>query len=321
MWTAVALWILTCGGAAIYIAWAAQLAARGTPVWVLAIGALALYLVLIFLFTACYFVLAWFCRARRPREAQIGVAATLRLVANEYRALIGTARRMMFYRLLVRDPPSPTSAPAPVLLLHGVLCNAGVWLRMSRVLAAERIAPVYAMSYGPPLASIDLFADQLATKIDAILAATGARTVVIVSHSMGGLVALAYCKKFGAAKIGRLISLGTPYHGSVHARFCPGECLQQIRPQSRWLDQLYATPFALPPVYSIWSWHDSMVAPQTSAMLAGAENIALLGVGHNALLADRGAADEVVALIRGAQADPVTNGSPASIARTPLPPA
>ena len=321
MWTATALWILMCGGAAIYIAWAASLAARGVPVSLLAIGALALYLALILIFTAIYFSVAWIYRARRPREAQIGVAATLSLFANEYRALAGSARRMMFYRLLVRDPPSPPPAATPVLLLHGVLCNAGVWLRMSRVLAAARIAPVYTMSYGPPLASIELFADQLAAKIDAILAATGARSVVVVAHSMGGLVALAYFRRFGAAKVRRLISLGSPYHGSVHARFCPGVCLAEIRPGSRWLDLLHATPFALPLVFSIWSWHDSMVAPQTSAMLAGAENIALTGVGHNALLADRDAAAKVVALIRQAQDEAVTSGSPASVARTPSPPA
>ena len=38
---------------------------------------------------------------------------------------------------------------------------------------------------------------------------------------------------------------------------------------------------------SIWSWHDSMVAPQTSGRLRCAENIELVGVGHNALLSDR----------------------------------
>jgi pimeloyl-ACP methyl ester carboxylesterase len=308
MWTATALWILTCGGAAIYIACAAHLAARGAPIWVLAIGAVALYLVLILVFTASYFGLAWIYRARRPREAQIGVAATLSLLANEYRVLAGSARRMMFYKLLVRDPPSPSRSATPVLLLHGVLCNAGVWLRLSRVLAAASVAPVYTMSYGPPLASIELFADQLAAKIDSILATTGARALVVVSHSMGGLVALAYCRKFGAAKIRRLISMGTPYHGSVHARFCPGVCLQQIRPASRWLDQLHASSFALPPVFSIWSWHDSMVAPQTSAVLAGAENITLVGVGHNALLADRGAAAKVVALIREARDEAEAGG-------------
>ena len=76
MWTATALWILTCGGAAIYVAWAASLAARGVPVWLLAIGALALYLALILIFTAIYFGVAWIYRARRPRE-RLGIKRQL----------------------------------------------------------------------------------------------------------------------------------------------------------------------------------------------------------------------------------------------------
>jgi hypothetical protein len=41
------------------------------------------------------------------------------------------------------------------------------------------------------------------------------------------------------------------------------------------------------PIVSIWSRHDSMVAPQASSVLACAENVAFFGVGHNALLADQ----------------------------------
>ena len=37
---------------------------------------------------------------------------------------------------------------------------------------------------------------------------------------------------------------------------------------------------------SIWSWHDSMVAPQTSSELPGAVDVTIVGVGHNALLGD-----------------------------------
>jgi len=73
------------------------------------------------------------------------------------------------------------TAPAalPVLLLHGVLCNAGVWRRVARFLAARGVTPVYALSYGPPLASIELFADQTAARIDALLAATGVRPKLV----------------------------------------------------------------------------------------------------------------------------------------------
>ena len=81
--------------------------------------------------------------------------------------------------------------------------------------------------------------------------------------------------------------IGAPQAGSVHARLFPGVSLSQIRPGSAWLAGLNAAP--LPPslpVVSIWSWHDSMVAPQLSARLPGVRDVELAGVGHNALLTD-----------------------------------
>jgi len=59
-------------------------------------------------------------------------------------------------------------------------------------------------------------------------------------------------------------------------------------PGNAWLAELNrdeAKPSAVP-ITSIWSRHDSLVAPQASGELACAENIALVGVGHNALLND-----------------------------------
>ena len=148
-------------------------------------------------------------------------------------------------------------------------CNAGALNGLRRHLVARDIGPVYTLSYGPPLASIELFADQLAARVDAILRATGAARVAIVGHSMGGLVARAYLRRYGAAKVRSVMTLGTPHHGSVHARFFPGDCLAQLRPGNAWLADLNRTEGSPPTVrfVSLWSWHDSMVAPQTSARL------------------------------------------------------
>jgi len=191
---------------------------------------------------------------------------------------------MAMYRFLPGDPP-PRSADAPVLLLHGVLCNAGSMHDLRVALVARGVGPVYTLSYGPPLASIDSFIDQLAGKIDAILAATGARQVAIVGHSMGGLIARAYLRRHGPQRVGTVITIGTPHKGSVHAWLFPGVSLGQLRPSNAWLAELgRARPSKEVRIVSIWSWHDSMVAPQTSAELAGAENIALAGIGHNALV-------------------------------------
>lgn len=324
MWTAFSAALLIAGGTAIYAGWALTMAAKGTPTVLLLLGGPLVYCAIVFVITLVYFAAAWIYRAERPPQAQIGTVATLRLIGNEYRALLGSAGRVIFYKLLVRDP-APQPSHSPVLLLHGVLCNAGVWSRFARRLKACGVHPVYTVSYGPPLASIDLFAEQLAEKIDDILLETGASSVVVVAHSMGGLVALAYCRRYGDEKIRRLISLATPYHGSVHASCFPGVCLTELRPESRWLRQLYHREFPLPPISSIWSWHDSMVAPQTSCKLEGAQNISLVAVGHNAILADAGAFRRALALIRAEQAHAetedrelaLTSESLASIAQTP----
>jgi triacylglycerol esterase/lipase EstA (alpha/beta hydrolase family) len=254
---------------------------------VLSLAAIPLgYLAVMLVLTAAYFALAWFFRARRPPEVRIGVRGTLRLVWREYLALAGAVPRLVLHRRLVRDSPA-WGVDAPVVLVHGVLCNAGIWARFMRFLRRSGIDGVFALSYGPPLASIEDFASQLARKIDEALAATGARQVVVVAHSMGGLVTRAYLRRHGRAKVARVLTIGTPHHGSVFASCFPGVSLAQMRLGNPWLASLNATP--LDPALrfvSLWSWHDSMVAPQTSSELPGAVDVPLIGIGHNALLAD-----------------------------------
>ena len=286
MWTAVSLWIGSLAGVAIYGFVASRYVAAGSPVASWLLGVVVLYFGLVGVLCAIYFSIAWFWRARRPREVRIGARATLRLLWREYRTLAGAAPRMMLYGWLVRDPP-PARVEIPALLLHGVLCNAGVWMRMSRFLTRCGITGLYSLSYGPPLASIDTFADQVAAKIDAVLGATGARSMMIISHSMGGLVVRAYMRKYGIGKIARVLTIGAPHHGSMHAWLMLGTSLAQMRPGNPWLASLNREQIdpALRFV-SLWSWHDSMVAPQTSSELPGAIDVSMIGIGHNALLGD-----------------------------------
>jgi pimeloyl-ACP methyl ester carboxylesterase len=302
MWSAFAIAATFVAGGLVYTAWAWRAMARGMPAWAVVLGVPVVYFALLALFVAAYFVLAWIYRAPRPPRARIGFIGTLWLVAAEYWTLAGAPVRMLLYRQLVRDPP-PAPAALPVLLLHGVLCNAGVWATFVRRFRAAGVQPAYALSYGPPLASIELFAEQVARRIAAIRAATGAAQVMLVTHSMGGLVALAYLRRYGNAHVRRLVAIGAPFAGSVHAGFMVGASLSQLRRRNPWLADLdpRARPDA-PSIVSIWSWHDSMVAPQTSSELPGATNVALIGIGHNALLRDPQVFARVVAEYRGAVA-------------------
>jgi triacylglycerol esterase/lipase EstA (alpha/beta hydrolase family) len=287
MWTAATLWTVSLAGFAFYAFLACRQVAAGGSAWPWIVGLLAVYFGIVLFLCSVYFAIAWFWRARRPREVRIGWRATLRLLWREYRTLAGAAPRMMLYGWLVRDP-QPARVEMPVLLVHGVLCNAGVWMRMARFLARCGVTGVYSLSYGPPLASIELFADQLANKIDQVIAATGARAVMVVSHSMGGLVIRAYARKYGTGKLARVLTIGAPHHGSMHAWLLFGTSLAQLRPGNPWLAALNREPIDPSLRFvSLWSWHDSMVAPQTSSELPGAVDVPVIGVGHNALLGEQ----------------------------------
>ena len=275
-------------GAGAYVRWALGWIDQGASAVWFVLGAPVAYLAPALILVTLWFAMAWIWRSPRPPESRIGIKATLRLYGTEVGVIAISWPLMALHRALIRDP-APAPAAQPVLLVHGVLVNDGVWLYFRRYLGRQGIRPIYTINYGPPLADIEVFAEQLDAKIETICAATGARRVVLIGHSMGGLVARAYLRRFGNRRIERLITLGTPHHGSVLAYLFPGRSLAQLRPGNAWLAELNREE-ALPapaPITSIWSWHDSMVAPQASAALARAENVALVGVAHNALLMDR----------------------------------
>jgi triacylglycerol esterase/lipase EstA (alpha/beta hydrolase family) len=305
MWTAIILAAFVAAGTLAYGAWAHHAVAHGAPLWPFVVGYPFAYLAVPLLAAMCWFLLAWWFGAERPTDVRLALPARIAMFGREVRALARSAPRMILYRWLMPDPP-PAPAELPVLLLHGVGCNAGVWSGFRRHLAEQGIGPVYALSYGPPLASIEQFADQVADRIAGIIAATGAAQVVIVAHSMGGLVARAYLRNYGGGKVRRLITIATPHYGSMHAWMMAGLSLAQMRPKNAWLAGLGGSADGVP-VASIWSWHDSMVTPQTSSRIDWGENIVLTGVAHNALLDDPQVWAAVVAQIRGA----ATSGSPA----------
>ncbi|MCC7218950.1 MAG: alpha/beta fold hydrolase [Burkholderiales bacterium] len=311
MWTAVALGSIIVGEFVAYGAWTAAAVRSGADAWPFVLGVPLVYLALPFLFTCIWMALGWWWRSPAPPTVALSFGGALRLFANEFASLAVSPVRMVLYRVLLPDPP-PAPAALPVLLVHGVGCNAGVWRGLARDLAARGVTPLYTLSYGPPLASIELFADQLAAKIAAIRAATGAAQVVIVTHSMGGLVARAYLRRHGGAHVRRLVTLGAPHFGSRHAWLMFGTSLAQMRPGNAFLAGLNADGecAAGVPVVSLWSWHDSMVTPQTSARLPWAANVVIAGVAHNALLNDRSVWDLVAAEIAKARGHPHPNPLP-----------
>jgi pimeloyl-ACP methyl ester carboxylesterase len=171
----------------------------------------------------------------------------------------------------------------PVLLVPGYACNRGQWWWLRRHLRARGLA-VATINLEPPLADIDDFAGLLHRRIEALLTETGADRVTLVAHSMGGLVLRAYLRRHGCARISMLITLGSPHHGTVIARFGAGRAARQMEPGSDWLRQLGDRESFAVPVLSLWGGIDEIVVPQDSSRLAGTRETAFAALGHLALL-------------------------------------
>jgi pimeloyl-ACP methyl ester carboxylesterase len=252
------------------------------------------------------YLLAWRHHSATPPEFRRSALALLPRVFDEFSAwTMAYTLLQPFVRYFMGDgrPPRSGGARLPVLLVHGYVSNRGVWRWFRRALEA-RGETVWAVTLEPVYGTIDDLADPLAARIDDLLAATGARQVVLVTHSMGGLVARAYLRDDGAAKIARLVTLGAPHHGSAHAYLGAGENGRQMEPGSPWLAALArAEARGLGVAFtSIFSYHDNFVAPQTSSVHPGARNVPLAEVGHVSLAFSREVLELVAAELDAANA-------------------
>ena len=223
--------------------------------------------------------------AAAPPDLTRGRPSILRIIIGEwlaYQALFILIQP--FERLWMGDDAVGRQPPnrIPVLLVHGYLCNRGAWWWLRRELKAAGFA-VTTINLEPPFGRIDGFADQLHTRIEALRAETGADQVAIVGHSMGGLAAREYLHRHETTRVAKLVTLGSPHHGTWLAYCGLGENARQMEPDSAWIRALPPADPRVPTV-TVWSPTDNFVAPQDSSRLAGASEKALPGLSHLAML-------------------------------------
>ena len=277
--------------------------ARGWSPFAAVALALAIYLCVRIILVGAEFVLA----RRKGTPIPESLRVTPMQVAGTYLRELGGWLLMfslvlpfvLSRRSVIDRPAGPPSDEFPVLLVHGLSCNRGNWFWFRRRLE-RRGYRVYTLDYTPPLARIASYAPQVARAIDEVLAAAGAGQLVLVGHSMGGLVARAYLDQFGGDKIRHVITLGTPHLGTWMARLALGPNLRDMDLDSVWLEGLREREAARSPrpyanFTCLCTYHDNLVTPQTNAMLPGAESIALSGVGHLSL----GLSERVVGKVAG----------------------
>lgn len=270
------------------------------------------------------FILAWQYRSDTPREYRLNAFQFLRMFCMEFCASMWTTSWAMPFRRFAGTAVEK-SERLPVLLIHGYGCNSGYWHRTRKPLDEAGVA-YRAIDLEPVFGDIEAYVPMVAQAVDALCRDSGQSRIIIVAHSMGGLAARAYLRQEGGRRIARVITLGSPHHGTGIANFGAGMNCRQMHwrgnaktgAPSLWLRKLDESEDAATRklFVSIYSHQDNIVAPQTSSHLAGACNIAFRGIGHVALALHPVIHACMLAEIRQAQKQQVEGGSySAAIAR------
>ena len=216
----------------------------------------------------------------------------------------------------------PTLASTPVLLVHGYIHNRSAFLAMSRQFKRAGFRYVDGFNYNALTDGIPEAAARLGAEVERVLTATGATRVLIVGHSMGGMVARYYVQELGGEDtVDTLITLGSPHRGTYASYVGLGAATAQLRPRSELLARLDASARPGPVRWiAYWSDLDIFVTPVSHARLdhpaLGAHNVRVRDTGHLSLLASGWVLKDVLAHLTNPDLHRPTEEDVAALATT-----
>ena len=180
-------------------------------------------------------------------------------------------------------PSRPHQQPGeglPVILVHGYAVNRLSLSVISWYLRRKGYPWVWSINH--PVLKDDLmaFAESLDKKIRWYCHYTQHKEVLVVTHSMGGIVSMLAHTKF-QTPIAKLVSLGTPWKGTQMQALGLGKHVKQMSPTHMIMRNLENPPF---PHLAIWSKMDWIVLPTENAIKEELNHYAVDQVGHFGML-------------------------------------
>ena len=263
------------------IAWAAWFTRAGHPYWA------AAGVVLIAFGYAAFLGVEFVLLGLIGRSTPVVPAPTARQLIAAWWAEVQAAPRVFFWRQPFRSNVEPDllvaarSGQRGVLLVHGFVCNRGLWNPWMQRLRTQGI-PFVAVNLEPVFGSLDDYTGAIDAAVRRLEACTQLAPV-IVGHSMGGLALRAWLREAANhARVHRLVTIGTPHQGTWLARFALTRNGRQMRLNSAWLtapgssgDQAAFRHFTC-----FYGHCDNIVFPALMATLPGADNRHIAGTAH-----------------------------------------
>lgn len=192
-------------------------------------------------------------------------------IKNFWRELFYVFSKYLFwpvkwFDISVNDNKQATTA---ILFVHGYCRHQsdGLYLRKQ---FKDTGCPVFTVNLTPNFASIATIAENsLPKKIAMIKKRTGCYNIILIGHSMGGLVSTYYSEYLDTENLIRgVITIGSPLHGTKVSVAAAGENGKQMCPNTDFVLDLCARIRQAPhKYYHVLSRMDNMIFPWRSAGL------------------------------------------------------
>lgn len=200
--------------------------------------------------------------------------------------------------------PGPGASGPPVLFAHGVFHTASAWVLYARWFRRAGFNNLHAWTYPSFGTDFDALLDRLEAKVQDLRERNSGSKVVLVGHSLGGLLIRAYLSRPGAREaVAAAVAIGAPHQGSVLAILgCTG-LARELKYRGPLIHRLEAGQVPPPvPALSIYSPVDNMVVPPEGARIRcpGWEEHETGPVSHVWLLYHRPAAAAALSFIAAA---------------------
>ncbi|MGW0711162.1 esterase/lipase family protein [Streptomyces sp. NPDC002643] len=212
---------------------------------------------------------------------------------------LATVTTTLLLSLTFTAAPARAATHNPIVFVHGLSSSSSSWDEWVSYFEEDGYSSseLYAWSYDWAQSNVTT-AQQLRTKIQSVLSATGASKVDLVVHSMGALNSRYYLKNLsGTSSVDDFVSVAGVNHGTTTASWCSWlytSCAEMYTGSS-FLTSLNSgdeTPGSVS-YASYWSNCDDALTPDTTAILSGATNVEVGCVSHTDMNNDYGVYEQV----------------------------
>jgi pimeloyl-ACP methyl ester carboxylesterase len=209
-----------------------------------------------------------------------------------------------------RTSPAAERTDRPLVLVHGWVARKSCWLDTIVALHNRGLNHLHAASYNVWRHDLATAADLVADRLESVAAAHPDQPVDVLAHSMGGIVTLraALTRPHLADRLGRVVTMGSPYAGARLARLAriapygPLRSAAQMAPGHHPMARMVADAAQrlVVPWASVWSAADELV-PERSARALEGDTVTHVrtdpDVGHIEMLACDHLADTLAGLL------------------------